>query len=106
MTAFEHPDIDREFRKNLRGNFDFYINTVKMGQISAYTVFASHQVINTINQHIPIGQQNYLMDGTFKVAPIGFYQLLIIYIQFKNDVGLKKIVRVIVSECEHCLCEC
>lgn len=41
-----------------------------------------------IKQHIPTDDRRYMMDGTFDVAPLGsYYQLLIIYIEYKNDVG-------------------
>lgn len=87
-AALEKPDIALQYRKNLRGNFDFYIDTIEMGQKSAFTVFASYQIMDMINKHIPIGQRHYLMDGTFNVTPVGFYQLLVIHIMFKNDVSV------------------
>lgn len=86
IKAFENPENRVKYGKNLRGNDDFYIDSVLIEPDSSFTVFASHQIIDMIKKYIPVGQRNYLMDGTFKVAPIGYYQLLGIYIQWKNSV--------------------
>lgn len=54
----------------------------------AFCVFASDNIINLINEHISIAERNYLMDATFKVCPVGpFAQLLIIYLEYCNDVS-------------------
>lgn len=86
IEAYKDPKIAQKFGNNLRNTAQFYINTVTFLS-SAFTIFASHQVINMIKKNIPSGR-TYMMDGTFSVVPIkDYYQLLIIYIQYKNDVS-------------------
>lgn len=86
IEAYEDPNILQEFGNNLRNTSRFYIDTILLLQ-SVFTVFASQQIIDMIKIHIPSDERTYMIDGTFSVVPIsGFYQLLVIYIQFKNDV--------------------
>lgn len=96
----KHPksfdDISREFENavimdqnglNLRKTERFYVNTVQKNLYS-FTLFASREIIKMIEQHVP-EKRRYLMDGTFSVRPAGFSeQLLIIYIEYKNDVSV------------------
>lgn len=85
---YEDPEVIQNFGYNMRKTSRFYIDTV-MEPESVFTVYASQQVIDMIKTHIPVGQRTYLMDGTFSVVPVSsYYQLLIIYIQYKNDVSL------------------
>lgn len=83
--AFDNVDVMNAYGYNLRHTEMFYVATV-IDEDSSFTLFQSRQVINMIEQYIPEGR-NYLLDGTFKVAPVGHYQLLIIYIEFQNDVS-------------------
>lgn len=49
----------------------------------AYCIFASEAIMQGINDNISAGQRRYLIDGTFKVVPLGcFNQLIVIYIQY------------------------
>lgn len=87
IEAFENPETFEKYAFNLRKTKLFYVDTVESGVASFFTIFASYQVIDMIKNHIAPGNRNYLLDGTFKVTPIGgFYQLLIIHIECENDV--------------------
>lgn len=86
IKAYDDPEIARKFGNNLRNTAQFYIDTITFLS-SAFTIFASHQVIDMIKRYIP-NDRTYMMEGTFAVVPIeNYYQLLIIYIQYKNDVS-------------------
>lgn len=85
-SAFKKPEILEQYGFNLRGSERFYVDTITDTQ-SAFTVFASTEAIRLTVEHIPPNERRYLLDATFDVTPIGgFYQLLIVYIEFKNDV--------------------
>lgn len=85
-SAYEDHTTMKKFGFNLRNSHPFYINTVEYEQ-SAFTVFASHETMGMI-VNIPIENRKYMVDGTFSVVPRGcFYQLLVIAIEFKNDVS-------------------
>lgn len=87
-NAFKNPTIEKDFGRNLRDSDPFYIDTIEMKD-SAFTVFASHEMIRMVNEYIPPGQRNYMVDGTFDVVPVGcgFKQLLVIAIEYKHDVS-------------------
>lgn len=67
----------------------FYIDTV-LSPNYEFTVFASDYVINFIRENIAPASRRYQMDGTFDSLPSGFYQLLIISIEYQNDVSHRK----------------
>lgn len=73
-----------EFGKTRDGR-NFYIATVIKKKYS-YIVFASKNVIDFVEEYISPEERKYLMDGTFRVVPVMFYQLLIISIEYANDV--------------------
>lgn len=53
----------------------------------AYCIFASDNIIDGIQKHIPIEKRKYLMDATFKICPFGvFNQFLIVYIEHLEEV--------------------
>lgn len=83
IEAFKDPTIYDRYALNLRKTKPFYIDTICAGT-SYFTIFASHQVIDMINKHIPPSRRNYLIDGTFKVTPIGGYCNMHTYIQRLN----------------------
>lgn len=86
--AYEDKAIKVDFGLNLAKTQEFYIDTVETEVNSAFTLFASHQVINLIEENIPAAERRYLIDGTFDACPVGcYYQLLIIVIEYKNDVS-------------------
>lgn len=82
---FTRSDIREKFGLTYDNDAKFYIETV-VNDDYAFTVFASEFVINTVNEHIH-GERKYLMDATFDCIPEAFYQLLIISIEYKNDVS-------------------
>lgn len=83
---FENAETLTDFGLNMRKNKRFYIDTIVDAE-NSFTIFASHQIVDMIKQHIPLNDRRYMMDGTFDVSPLGsYYQLLIIYIEYKNDV--------------------
>lgn len=86
-NSFLDPKILDEYGYNLEKNARFYIDTV-IETNHAYTVFASKFVIDFIQKNIKPGLRNYLLDGTFDRLPgSDYYQLLIITIEFENEVG-------------------
>lgn len=87
VAAFENEEIYEKYGFNMRKTKPFYVDTVEIGVASFFTIFASYEAIDLIKLHIEPRDRNYLLDGTFKVRPIGgFYQLLIIHIECKNDI--------------------
>lgn len=81
---FLDPEIIQQYGYNLEKDFRFYIDTVIENDY-AFTIYASHFAINFLEKNI--GSRHYLMDGTFDSLPSEYYQLLIIAIEFRNDVS-------------------
>lgn len=89
IEAFSDTKIFDKFAFNLRRTHQFYIGTVEYDAKHFFSVFASHQIMDMIEKNIPQNERNYLIDGTLKVTPIGgFYQLMVIHIEYKNDVSV------------------
>lgn len=84
-TSFENENIMNDYGYNLRRTENFYITTVTQ-HASSFTLFGSKEVMKMIEKFVPHNRK-YLLDGTFDVTPVGFYQLLIIYIEYQNDVS-------------------
>lgn len=86
--AFQVQSTLKDYGMNLRMTDPFYIDTIETNQY-AFTVFASHETIRMVDEFIPPESRKYMIDGTFDVVPIGcgFYQLLIIAIEYKKDVS-------------------
>lgn len=70
----------------LENDARFYAGTVSKSKYG-FTVFASEFVIKFIEKNIAPKSRRYLMDGTFDKLPSPFYQLLIISIEYQNDVS-------------------
>lgn len=79
--------ILKEYGSNLEGNEDFYIATVVMDEF-AFTILASKFVFDFIDKNIEPSSRSYLMDGTFDSIPNAYYQLLVISIEYNNDVSI------------------
>lgn len=93
---FADPKNREEFALNLRKTNNFYIDTIRTNSGEWFSLFASHQLINLVKEHIPPEDRKYLIDGTFKVRPLGnFSQLLVIHIEFKNDVSFDEKLKAI-----------
>lgn len=84
--VFLQPQIIEKYGSNLEDDGRFYIDTIVEDDY-AFTVFASKYVIDFIQEHIPPNKRHYLMDGTFDSLPKEYYQLLIISIEYQNDVS-------------------
>lgn len=86
-VTLNDPKIFEDYGKTLNKQKPFYISSV-VNKKYAFHMFASYAVMDLIKTHIPPKDRNYLMDGTFKIIPRGLNQLLIISIEYKNDVSL------------------
>lgn len=84
---FMQEHILKEYGSNLEGNEDFYIATVVMDDF-AFTILASKFVFDFIDKNIEPSSRSYLMDGTFDSIPNAYYQLLVISIEYNNDVSI------------------
>lgn len=86
------PKIRDKYAKTLDNQRLLYVDSVVKKKQYAFHLFASVATVDLIKQHIPPDQRKYLADGTFRVAPRRFStkggQLLIISIEYKNDVGI------------------
>ena len=80
------PHIMEQYGFNLERDGKFYIETV-IEDHYAFTVFASKFVIDFIQEQIQPNKRHYLMDGTFDSLPSEYYQLLILSIEYENDVS-------------------
>lgn len=80
-------DIAEEYGFSMNKQHRFYMGSV-VKKMFAFHVFASLAVISMIKNRIAPGERSYLIDGTFKIVPRQFAQLLIICIQYKNDVSI------------------
>lgn len=91
IEAYNDPLTMQQFGFNLRNSERFYVDTIETKK-GGFTIFASREIFQMIDDVIPPVDRKYMLDGTFDVAPIGsFYQLLIIAIDYKRDVSLKNI---------------
>lgn len=91
---FEDMKIMEKYGYNLESDSKFYIDTVVTSHYS-FTVFASKFVIDFIEKNIEPASRKFLMDATFDSLPKDFYQLLIISIEYQNDVSKVNLVLLI-----------
>lgn len=87
-TEFSKPSILHEYGNNLDNDARFYLDT-EITDDYEFIVFYSAYVKNFIEEKIPVGSRNYLMDATFDSLPKGVYQLLIISLGYDNNVSCK-----------------
>lgn len=92
---FAKPEIMTKYGYNLDVSDTLYIDTI-INDEYGFSLFASLSTINILRLHIETKKRKYLIDGTFSCVPKLYYQLLIISIEFKNDVS---IVRLLQTEC-------
>lgn len=84
--TFLDPDVIKQYGYNLEGDMQFYAGTVIENDYG-FTIFISKFTMDFIENNIAPGSRHYLMDGTFDSLPGNFYQLLIITIEYRNDVS-------------------
>lgn len=85
--AFGKADIFVEYGRTLDKRRPLYAGSV-VKRNYAFHAFASFGVVDLIKKHIPPNERKFLMDGTFKIVPRRFRQLLIIAIEYNNDVSI------------------
>lgn len=83
---FAKPEIMNKYGYTLDSDAKFYIDTVVQSDYQ-FTVFFSDYVAKFIEKNIPVGSRKYLIDGTFDKLPVGYYQLLIVTVEYQNDVS-------------------
>lgn len=85
QNTLNNEQIYADYGRTMNKYDAFYTGSVVKAEHS-FHVFASQTTIRTIKEHIPPNRRFYLMDGTFKIVPRLCSQLLIISIEYKNDV--------------------
>lgn len=88
---FKQDNIMEKYGYTLDNDARFYAGTVSKTKYG-FTVFASQNIINFIQTNIEPKSRRYLMDGTFNKLPSPFYQLLIISIEYQNDVSRRLVL--------------
>lgn len=83
---FTNPEIIEKFGFSLDQTSKFYVETIVKDRYS-FCIFQSTQIINFVQKYIEPKDRNYLIDGTFSCVPRGFYQLLVICVEYQNDVS-------------------
>lgn len=85
---FNQPEIREKYGKTRDRKDDLYIDTIVTTRYS-FCVFASPKTIQVVRQNQLPYPRRFLIDGTFKISPKSFYQLLTISIEYENDVSVK-----------------
>lgn len=85
--AFEDPETLNKFGMNLINKDRLFLHG-EVNENFSYQIFASIRTIDFIKRKIAAGQRRYLIDGTFKIVPKPFSQVLIISIEYRNNVSL------------------
>lgn len=85
---FKDPELMSSFGYTCHDEPRIFYKGIYKCDTFSYCVFASDTIIGAIQQNIPVNRRHYLMDATFKIVPVGpFTQLLIIYIEFADEVS-------------------
>lgn len=85
-ATLQNPTVSREIGQTADDFANFYVNSVSKEE-HVFHVFASYSVIELIKKQMVGQPRRYLIDGTFKVIPREFAQLLVIAIEYKKKVG-------------------
>lgn len=85
QDSFKNPEVLNEYGRTLDDSNKLYVGSIVEENYSFHS-FASLATIDLIQEHIPPEQRKYLIDGTFSIVPKMCYQLLIIAVEYKNDV--------------------
>lgn len=86
QQEFLKPEIMTKYGYTLDGNAKFYMDTIAESDYQ-FTVFCSDFVRQFVEKNIDVGSRKYLIDGTFDNLPVGYYQLMIVSIEYQNDVS-------------------
>lgn len=89
QQEFLKPEIMAKYGYTLDGGAKFYMDTIVESEYQ-FAVFCSYFVKRFIEENIEIGSRKYLIDGTFDNLPVGYYQLMIVSIEYQNDVSRHK----------------
>lgn len=85
VSEFNKQHIDRAFGTTRNGGQFFHGVVSDEGYSCA--IFASTEIMELIENHIPPTNRVYLADATFKVVPVGFFtQLFVIYVAYEGDI--------------------
>lgn len=92
-ALINEPKVLEEFGRTLDKVHKLYFGSVVRYDYT-FHVFASTRIIELIESCITKEKlkRKYLIDGTFRIVPRLFYQLLIITVEYKNDVRIKNFV--------------
>lgn len=88
LAAFDKSAVFDTYGKSLHEGEDlpFFNGAIETKDFS-YCVFSSRKSIELIEKYIPVPERHILMDGTFRIVPVGpFKQLLILYIRNQKKV--------------------
>lgn len=83
---FLKPEIMDKYGCTLDGQSQFYIDTV-LNTNFAFTIFGSKLVMDLIKENIKPCERKFLVDGTFDCMPKYYHQLLIIAVEYKQNVS-------------------
>lgn len=81
------PEVMSKFGYSYDGDSRFYVDTVVSPDYD-FIIFCSQYVIDFITEKIPPEERYYMMDGTFNSIPREYYQLLMISVEYRNDVSM------------------
>lgn len=87
-SLLKDEEIFDNYGQTLNKKHPFYVNSV-VNEEYAFHIFASFAAIELVEKNIPPEKRNYLLDGTFKIIPSNLSQLLIVSIEYKNDVNIE-----------------
>lgn len=87
--VFEKNNIFEKFGYSKHQNREKFYNGCFENKSFSYCVFSSMTTIKLIEKHVIRENLTILMDGTFKIVPLGcFKQILIIYAEYSGKVNI------------------
>lgn len=86
VEMMKDPKIFEQFGKTENKQHRFYLGS-QIKRHFAFHIFLSKATIKMIEEKIPAGERKYLMDGTFSIVPRNMSQLLVISLEYENNVS-------------------